>query len=132
VTIAAGQSVNGVDVNVSSPADSPSPNAQMLGVAGIGQSGATASNTGDVIQRGSNMRVIMFGPGLNGLMNVSISGPADIAVSNVRSITSMSNVPGVSFDVRVASNAALGARTVQLQSPNHDITTFTGGLEVRP
>jgi hypothetical protein len=104
----------------------------MLGVAGIGQSGASASNTGDVVQRGSNMKVIMFGPGLSGLMSVTISGPADIAVSNIRSITSMSNVPGIAFDVNVASNAALGARTVRLMGPNHDITTFTGGLEVRP
>jgi hypothetical protein len=34
--------------------------------------------------------------------------------------------------VTVASDAALGARTVVLQNSNNDVTTFTAGLEVVP
>jgi hypothetical protein len=65
-------------------------------------------------------------------MTVSLSGPADIAISNVQSIMSTTNVPGISFSAAVSSSAALGARTVILQAANNDITTFAGGLEVVP
>jgi len=74
----------------------------------------------------------LFGPGLSGSMTVSLSGPADIAISNIQSITSTTNVPGISFTAAVGSTAALGARTVVLQATNNDITTFAGGLEVVP
>ncbi len=131
INVSAGQSVSGVDINVSSPAGSPSPNAEMLGVAPVGQSGS-ASNVGDQIHRGSTMKVLLFGPGLSGTMDITISGPSDITVSNVRSITSVDRTTGVAFDATVAASAALGARTVRLRSANNDITTFTGGLEVVP
>jgi hypothetical protein len=65
-------------------------------------------------------------------MSVSVSGPADISVSNIQDIMSTTNVPGVSFTATVDANAALGARTVVLQATNNDITTFAGGLEVVP
>jgi hypothetical protein len=78
------------------------------------------------------MKVLLFGAGLNGNMTVSISGPGDITVANIRSITSTSGTPGVAFDATLTSSAALGARTVFLKSSNGDITTFTGGLEVIP
>lgn len=76
--------------------------------------------------------MILFGPGLSGNMTVTLSGPSDISVSNIQSISSTMNVPGISFSAAVSSSAALGARTVVLQSPNNDITTFAGGLEVVP
>jgi hypothetical protein len=63
-------------------------------------------------------------------LQISISGPGDIAIANEHSITATDGTPGVAFEITVPSNAALGARTVILQSPNNDITTFTGGLEV--
>jgi hypothetical protein len=78
------------------------------------------------------MRVILFGQGLSGSMTVTIDGPQDISVSNVRSITSTQDKPGVAFDASVSSSAALGARTVFLRTSNDDITAFTGGLEVVP
>jgi hypothetical protein len=132
VNLAAGQSATGIDIALASPSSSSSINAELLGVAAIG-SGGSAFNSGDTIHRGSSMRVILFGRGLNGSLKVSISGPGDIAIANVRSIQSTDNTPGVSFDVVVAANAALGARDVILQDPNNnDITTFTGGLEVIP
>jgi hypothetical protein len=129
--VGGGQTVSGVDITVGSPADSPTPNAQMLGVANIGQ-GGSASNVGEVIHRGSTMKVLLFGTGLAGSMTVTISGPNDIAVSNVRNITSTGGMTGVAFDAAVSGNAALGARTVRLRSAHDDITTFTGGLEVIP
>jgi len=64
-------------------------------------------------------------------MQVSISGPVDIGISQLQSIQSTSGVPGVAFRAAVPSSAAIGARTVILQAPNGDITTFTGGLEVQ-
>ena len=118
-------STSGVDIVVASPASSPTPNAENLGT------GNSASNTGATIPQGTTATVLLFGPGLNGSMQVTISGPADIAISNIQSITSTDNTPGVSFTAAVAGNAALGARTVLLRDSKDDITSFTGGLEVQ-
>jgi hypothetical protein len=129
VSVSAGQPVTGVDINVSPPATSPPINAELLGVTDV-NSGGSASNSGATIHRGSTIKVLIFGPGLNGGMTVTVSGPGDIAVSNIRPISSTSGTPGVAFDAAVSGSAALGARTVFLKTTNSDITTFTGGLEV--
>ena len=92
----------------------------------------SAFNTGDMIHRGQTARVLLFGPGLSGDMQVIIRGPADIAISNLNAITATDNTPGITFTAAVSSNAALGARTVVLQNSKGDVTTFTGGLEVVP
>ncbi len=131
VTVAAGQTAGSIDVVVSAPAASPAPNAQDLGVAALTGSG-TAMNTGDIIHRGKTARILLFGPGLAGDMQISIRGPADITISNIQSITATDGTPGVQFTAVAAPDAALGARTVVLQSSKGDITTFTGGLEVAP
>ena len=129
ITLAAGQSMQGIDIVVPAPSSNPAPNAQVLGV--TTGSGGTASNTGATVTRGSTVTVLLFGPGLSGNMQVSISGPADIGISNIRSIQSTTNIPGVAFQAVVPDSAAVGARTVVLQTSNGDITTFTGGLEVQ-
>lgn len=126
VIVTAGQASSGVDITVVSPASSPAPNAQVIGL------GTSASDTGTTISRGATQTVLLFGPGLSGSMKVSITGPSDVAVSNVQSITATDNTPGVSFTAAVDSNAALGARTVVLQTTNNDVTTFSGGLEIVP
>ena len=61
----------------------------------------------------------------------SISGPGDITVTNIQSITATDKTPGVSFTAAVAANAALGARTVLLRDLKDDITSFTCGFEVQ-
>jgi hypothetical protein len=125
----------GIDVNVSSIQSCPAVNAQVLGVADLGATRASASNTGAQVHLGDTKAVLLFGPGLNGSMNVSISGqPGDFVISNIRSIQSNDTppTPGVEFQVTVSPTAALGARTVILQAPNQDITVFSGGLEVLP
>ena len=127
----AGQNSTGVDINVDSPKSSPVVNAELLGVTAL-NTGGFASNTGGVIHLGSSMKVMLFGAGLNGAMKVTISGPSDIIIGNIRSITATNGTAGVAFDATVSSGAALGARTVRLQDPTNDITTFTGGLEVLP
>ncbi len=127
----AGQTAGGVDITVVPPGGSPPPNAQDLGVAALTGS-ATAYNTGNVIHRGATMRVVLFGPGLSGNMRVTIRGPNDIQVSNITGTTATDNTAGISFVATVSSSAALGARTVVLQTPQGDVTTFTGGLEVVP
>ncbi len=131
VTTAAAGSASGVNITVGPPASATPPNAQDLGVAGMTGS-ASAFNTGATISQGATQRVVLFGPGLNGNMQVTIRGPNDIQVSNITSTTATDNTPGISFTATVAGNAALGARTVVLQASNGDITTFTGGLEVVP
>jgi len=131
ITLSAGQTASGVDVNVSAPADSPTPNAQNLGVAPA-TGPASAFNTGDVIHRGQTARVILFGPGLSGSMQLTIRGSGDIAIADLVSITSTTSTPGVAFTAIASPTAALGARTVMLKSAKGDITTFTGGLEVVP
>jgi len=131
INIAGSQTASGVNIAVASPASNPTPNASSIGAA-TSLSGATASNTGTTISQGTTMFVLLFGKGLSGSMQVMISGPADITVSNVQSIMATDGTPGVAFQAAVSSGAALGARTVVLQDPKNDITTFTGGLEVVP
>ena len=131
VDVSGGVSASGIDVIVGAAASSPAPNAQDLGVNST-TGRASASNTGGVIHRGSTMRVILFGPGLNGQMQVRIGGPNDITISNVTSIQATDNTPGIAFVATANGNAALGARSVFLQTANGDVTSFTGGLEVIP
>jgi hypothetical protein len=130
VQVAAGQTATGVNISVPPPAGTPA-NAQDLGVAPL-TGGASAFNTGDIIHQGATMRVVLFGPGLTSDMRVSVFGPNDLQISNVQGITATDTTPGISFTATMAPNAALGARTVVLQSSNGNITTFTGGLEVVP
>jgi hypothetical protein len=131
IGLAGGQTAAGVDISVPSPAASPAPNATVLGVAPTGP-GGSASSTGDVVHLGSTVKILLFGPGLSGDMQISISGPNDISIQNIRTITATDKTPGVAFDASVSSSAALGARTVILRNAQNDITTFTGGLEVVP
>lgn len=131
VAVSAGASVTAVNITVAPAASSQPPNVEDLGVnpaSGLGM----AANTGDAIHRGSTMRVLLFGPGLNSAMQVSIAGPHDIAVTNLQSVQATDNTPGVAFTAAVSANAALGARTVFLKNSNGDVTSFTGGLEVIP
>jgi hypothetical protein len=131
IDVRGGSSASGIDVTVVSPASSPAPNAQDLGV-NTSTGRASASNTGGAIHRGSAMRIILFGPGLNGQMQVRIGGPSDITVGQVTAIQATDNTPGVAFIATASGNAALGARSVFLQTSNGDVTSFTGGLEVIP
>ena len=131
ISVSAGQNVTGADIVVAAPASATPPNAQDLGVnpvAGLG----TAMNTGGSIHRGSTMRILLFGPGLDGNMKVTVAGPPDITISELQSVQATDNTPGIGFTAAVAGNAALGARTVYLKSANGDITSFAGGLEVIP
>lgn len=129
VDVAQGQTASNIDITVSAAAVSPVPNAQNLGVNSL-TGRASASNTGGVIHRGASNRVILFGPGLNGQMTVTIGGLKDITIANVTGITATDNTPGLAFTATAATNAALGGRTVYLQNTSGDVTTFTGGLEV--
>jgi hypothetical protein len=129
VNLAGGQAASGIDIAVSLPASGTPPNAQALGA--TTSSGGSADNTGTIVSRGSTVTVLLFGPGLSSSMQVSISGPSDIGISQIRSIQSTTGIPGIAFQAAIAGNAALGARTVILQATNGDITTFTGGLEVQ-
>jgi len=129
--VTAGQTVSGIDIAVVPAQASPAPNAQNLGVAAASGT-ASAYNTGDVIHRGETARILLFGPGLNGNMQVKIVGPSGITITDVISITATDNTPGIAFMATVTPDAALGARTVSLQTTKGDVTTFTGGLEVVP
>ncbi len=131
VSVGGGGAVSNINIAVPAPAGTP-PNAQVLGVAALSNSGGTAQNTGAQIHRGTAMHVLIFGPGLGGNMQVRLSGPADYSISNIQSITSTDNTPGIEFDVSMGGAAALGGRTVILIDPNNNATTFTGGLEVIP
>jgi hypothetical protein len=128
--VISGGDVSGIDINVVAPAAGQPVNAEELGVANIGEQ-VTASSAGATVRPGENKKVLIFGPGLDGSVQITIGGPGDITVSNIRSARSGNNDPGVSFDIAVSSGAALGARSVILRAPNDDVTSFTGGLEVR-
>ncbi len=94
--------------------------------------GGSAFNTGSLIHQGASNKVILFGPGLTADMQITISGPNDIAISNLRAVSSTTGTTGIAFDAAVSGNAGLGARTVFLRTGQNDITAFTGGLEVVP
>ena len=128
IGLAPGQAASGADITVPLPSSSPAPNVLVLGVSSGG--GGTAFNTGATIARGASKMVLMFGPGLSGSVQISISGPPDIAISQLQSITSTKGTPGVAFQAAVDPTAALGARTVLVQNSKNDISAFTGGLEV--
>ena len=76
------------------------------------------------------MKVLLLGTGLSGSMQIQISSPQDIGVSDIRGVAAQgSTPPGIQFTATVSSSAALGGRTVTLTSGN-DMTAFAGGLEV--
>ncbi len=129
VTVGAGQTTQGVDITV--PTVTPPLNAEVLGVADLSASGGSAFNVGATINRGDTKRVLMFGKGLSGSLTITISGPSDITVSNPQTIKATDGTPGVAFTAAVSGSAAPGARTVILRDSSDNITTFTGGLEVR-
>lgn len=131
VSVGAGQAVGNIDIAVAFPMNGSGPNAELLGVSEVGAA-TSATNSGAVIRRGTTMKVILFGRALSGSLQVTLGGPPDISVSNVRSVTSTDGTAGIAFDAAVSSGAALGARTVYLRSANDDITAFAGSLEVVP
>lgn len=131
VDVSRGPSASGIDITVSPSVASPAPNAQDLG-SNPTTGRQAASNTGGIIHRGSTMRVILFGAGLNGQMQVRIGGPNDISIANISGIQATDNTPGVAFMATASGNASLGARTVFLQNASGDVTSFTGGFEVVP
>jgi len=131
VSVSAGREVTGVDITVASPESSTPPAAEDLGVNPVHGLGM-AANTGGSIRRGSTMRVLLFGPGLNARMKVTVAGRSDITISNPQAITATDNTPGIAFLALVSPTAQLGARTIFLKNENGDETTFAGGLEVIP
>jgi hypothetical protein len=129
VVVSAGAATSGVNITV--PSGTAVLNARVLGVAPLSTSGASASNTGGIIQRGTQGSVLLFGKGLGASLTVSVLGPNDLSISNIQAIKSTTNIPGVQFTVSVNSAATPGARTVVLQDAQGNITTFTGGLEIQ-
>jgi hypothetical protein len=91
-----------------------------------------ASNSGTVVHQATTETIVIFGPGLSSAMSVTVSGPNDIGVNNIRGIQAKDGTPGLAFDAVIGSSTAIGARTVYLKAANSDITAFAGGLEVLP
>lgn len=129
LTLQAGQTASGINIAVASPSNSPTPNAQFIGASETGDGFAFVNGT--TIRRGRATWVFLGGPGLSGSMQVRISGPQDLTVSQIGStqFSGTPPIPGIAFLVTAQANAAKGARSVLLISGN-DITTFAGGLEV--
>lgn len=128
VSVSGTQSPTGINIVVPAPVSSPTPNATLVGADGV-----HAFSSGDVLRRNTTATVIIAGTGLNTSMKASFSGPADISIGPLQSVTFQGGKgTGVSFPATIAPNAALGARTLILQDAKNDITTFAGGLEVVP
>ena len=126
VAVTAGANTSGVNITVSPALGSE--NATALGTLADG----FAANTGAIVHQASSPTIVLFGPGLSGAMSVTLSGPQDIGVSNIRSVQAKDGTPGVAFDAVIGSSTAIGARTVYLKASNNDITALAGGLEVLP
>lgn len=117
------------NIIVVAPASGNPPNIQAVGV----DSNGFAFATGGTATQGENAGVVtLFGPGITAGMTASFSGPSDITVSNINAVTATDGTPGLQFNIAVTSTAALGARTLILQSSSNDITTFAGGIEIIP
>jgi hypothetical protein len=130
VAVSSGLTASGVDISVTTPQSSPTPNAEFLGV-NLGS--GVASTTGDTVSRSQgSATVTMYGLGLANTMTVTITGPGDITVGALSSITATDGTPGVQFPITLIGTTALGARTIVMKDTKGDITTFTGGLEVTP
>ena len=126
VTVNGGSNLSGVNITVTPAAGTE--NAVSLGTLAAG----FAANTGAIVHQATTNTIVLFGPGLSGAMSVTLSGPQDIGVSNIRSVQAKDGTPGVAFDAVIGSSTAIGARTVYLKASNNDITAFSGGLEVQP
>ena len=126
VTVSAGADTSGINITVSPAAGTE--NAEALGKTSDG----FAANTGVIVHQASAETIVLFGTGLSGGMSVTLSGPNDIGMSNIRGVQAKDGTPGIAFDVVVGSTSALGARTVYLKATNNDVTAFAGGLEVMP
>lgn len=131
VTVSGGQEVTGVNISVAPPQSTTPPSAEDLGVNPVHGLGM-AANTGGSIHRGTTMRILLFGPGLNARMKVTVAGHSDITIGSLQAITATDDTPGIAFVAAVSPNAELGARTIYLKSENGDETAFAGGLEVVP
>lgn len=131
IVTVAGASVGGVDITVGNPQACPAANAEVLGVNDTTATKLSGNNTGGQLHRGDSKIIVLFGKGLSGSMQISVSGqPGDFTITNQSGITATDGTPGILFNVFVSPTAALGARSVVLRAANSDITTFTGGLEV--
>jgi len=127
VSVAAQQNTPGINITVAAPASNPTPNIEFLGV----DSNGAAFPTGGILSQGEgNATVLLFGPGISSSMQASFSGPGDLTVSSIQSVTATDGTPGLQLSVAASGAAALGARTLILQDSNQDITTFSGGVEV--
>ena len=130
VTVGSGESVTGINITVASPTSNPTPNVEFLSVDNTDDP-AEAFVTGGVTTQGeTDGTVLLFGTGMSTSMQLSFTGPDDITISNLESVESTNGLSGLTFNISVASTAALGARTLVLQDSNNDVTTFTGGVEV--
>jgi len=72
---------------------------------------------------------LIFGSGLTGTQNLSISGPNDISITGKRGVKSTDGTPGIQFDITVGGNAAVGARTLSV-TQDSNASVFVGGIEV--
>lgn len=145
ITVAAGSTVNSVNITLPAPTASGGFNATMLGVAVPATSGSTSiqlTNSPSVIHLSQlpatgQMIVAITGTGLattgaspaSLVTSVTISGPNDVTVgtNNV-----LSGGGGIGFRITLGASTATGARTVFLKNAQGDITAFSGGLEILP
>ncbi len=145
VTVAAGSTVNNVNITLPAPSGSGGFNAEMLGVAVPATSGSTSiqlTNSPSIIHLGQlpssgQMIVAITGTGLattatpptSLVTSITVSGPNDVTVgqSNV-----LSGGGGIGFRITLGASTATGARTIFLKNAQGDITAFSGGLEILP
>jgi hypothetical protein len=127
VTVASGQAISGVNIVV--PNTASAFNVTLLGANSPSATTGSASNVGGTVARGSSALMLIFGPGLSGTQTLTISGPNDIAISGERSVKATDGTPGIQFLITVGSDAAVGARTLNVTSGSN-ASSFVGGIEV--
>jgi hypothetical protein len=127
ITVSNGQTSSGINIVV--PNTASAFNVELLGVNSPGASTISASNVGGAVARGSSAAILIFGKGLTGTPTLSISGPADVSITNQQSVKSTDGTPGIEFQITVGSGAAVGARTLSVKQ-DPDASAFVGGIEI--
>ncbi len=128
IHVAANSNTTGTNIVV--PNTTSSFNVEMLGVNLVGATQGSASNVGGAVARGASAIILIFGPGLTGSETLAFSGPNDIIITGQQAVKATDGTTGIEFKITVASNAAVGARTLNVTNTNGSASTFVGGLEV--
>lgn len=129
VTVASGQAVSNVDVEVATL----TPSLVVYGAGGCEGSACATTAGGVEVAQGGSATIYLVGAGLVSGTVYSVSGTSsDVTVvqpSDSQFGTTSDGTPSVSFDITVSSTATAGPRNIMVTNPTTgEMSAFVGGL----